>query len=96
MTRSRNSGGHLFGLLVVLGGVATGIAATASTWANLRTCGHDPTGECSSLVRTLSFRVGLVAGIATVLMLLLVAGLNRMVILDERRRAIEQHAGPIE
>jgi hypothetical protein len=33
--------------------------------------------------------VGLVAGIATVLMLLLVAGLHRMVIFDERRRAIE-------
>jgi hypothetical protein len=86
---SQSSGSRTVGLLVVLGSAATAIAATASTWANVGTCGHDPTGECSTLVRTLSFRVGLVAGIATVLMLLLVAGLHRMVIFDERRRAIE-------
>jgi hypothetical protein len=82
----------MVGLLLVLGGVATGLAATASTWANVGTCGHDPSGECSSLVRMLSLRVGVVAGIATVLMLLLVAGLHRMVIFDERRRAIEGHS----
>jgi hypothetical protein len=82
------------GLVLVLGGVATGFAATASTWANAGTCGHDPSGECVSLVRTLSLRVGLVAGLATVLMLLLVAGLHRMVILDERRRAIEGQDRP--
>lgn len=96
MNGGKTTGSRTVGLLVVLGSVATGIAATASTWANLGTCGHDPTGECSSLVRTLSFRVGVVAGIATVLMLLLVAGLNRMVVLDERRRAIERHPGPAE
>jgi hypothetical protein len=79
----------MVGVLVALGGVATGIAATASTWANVRTCGHDPSGECSALVRMLSFRVGLVVGVATVMMLLLVAGLHRMMVFDERRRAID-------
>ena len=82
----------MVGLLIALGSVATGIAATASTWANVGTCGHDPSGECSTLVRMLSFRVGLVAGVATVLMLLIVAGLHRMVVFDERRRAIEEHS----
>jgi hypothetical protein len=90
VTRSRNSGAHTFGLLVVLGSVATGVAAAASTWANVRTCGPDPGGECSTLVRMLSFRIGLVAGVATVLMLLLVAGLHRMVVFEEHRRAHEE------
>jgi uncharacterized membrane protein len=76
-------------LLFVLGSVVTGFAATASNWANVGTCGHDPGGECLSLVRTLSLRVGFVAGFATVLMMLLVAGLHRMVMFDERRRAVE-------
>lgn len=79
----------MVGLLVALSSVATGIAATASTWANVRTCGHDPSGECSGLVRMLSFRVGLVAGVVAVLMLLLVAGLHRMMALDERRRTVD-------
>lgn len=78
-------------LLLTLGSLVTGFAASASTWANVGTCGHDPGGECSSLVRTLSVRVGLVAGMATVLMLLLVAGLHQMIVFDERRRAIEAH-----
>ena len=78
-------------LLIALGSLVTAFAASASTWANVGACGHDPGGECSDLVRTLSLRVGLVAGIATVLMLLLVAGLHRMVVLDERRRALEAH-----
>lgn len=76
-------------LLLVLGSVVTGFAATASNWANVGTCGHDPGGECLSLVRMLSLRVGFVAGLATVLMLLLVAGLHRMVMFDERQRAVE-------
>jgi hypothetical protein len=83
------SGSRVVVLLFVLGSVVTGFAATASNWANVGTCGHDPGGECLSLVRTLSFRVGLVAGFATVLMMLLVAGLHRMVMFDERRRAVE-------
>jgi hypothetical protein len=93
VTGSRLSGGHMVGVLVVLGGVVTGIAATASTWANVGTCGHDPTGECPTLVRMLSFRVGLVAGVATVLMLLLVAGLHRMIAVEEGRRADEAPGG---
>jgi hypothetical protein len=76
-------------LLLALGTLVTGFAASASTWANVGTCGHDPGGECSSLVRMLSLRVGLVAGMATVLMLLLVAGLHQMIVFDERRRALE-------
>jgi uncharacterized membrane protein len=91
VTKRRTSASRMVLLLFALGSVATGFAATASTWANVETCGHDPSGECSSLVRTLSLRVGLVVGVATVLMLLLVAGLHRMIILDERRRAIEGH-----
>lgn len=91
MTKRRTSASRMVGLLFALGSVATAFAATASTWANVGTCGRDPSGECSSLVRTLSLRVGLVVGIATVLMLLLVAGLHRMIIFDERRRAIEGH-----
>lgn len=91
MTGQKTSGSRKVGLLLVLGSVATGLAAIVSTWANVGTCGHDPSGECLSLVRMLSLRVGLVAGLATVLMLLLVAGLHRMVTLDESRRALEGH-----
>lgn len=89
MTGQKLSGSRMAMLLLTLGSLATGFAASASTWANVGTCGYDPGGECSSLVRTLSLRVGFVAGMATVLMLLLMAGLHRMMVFDERRRAIE-------
>lgn len=91
MTGQKTSGGRMAIMLVALGSLVTAFAASASSWANVEACGHDPGGECSTLVRTLSLRVGLVAGMATVLMLLLVAGLHRMVVLDERRRALEAH-----
>jgi len=77
------------GALLVLGCVAGIVAATASTWANRGACGPDPGGECFGLVRMLSVRVGLVTGTAAVLMVLIMAGLHRMVLLEEARRALD-------
>jgi hypothetical protein len=77
------------GLLLLLGSLAAAFAATASAWANVGLCGNDPGGECFVLVRTLSLRVGLVAGAATALMLLVVMGLHRMTLQNDLRRATQ-------
>ena len=61
------------------------VTATAGSKAGL--CTPHPDGACDALVRTLSLRMGIVAGVATVLALLMVAGLLRMVALDEERRS---------
>ena len=44
-------------------------------------------GECQALVATLARRAGVVAGAATVLMVLIAAGLVRMLSQDDRQRA---------
>lgn len=50
-------------------------------------CGAAARDECLELARMFAVRTGLVAGVATVVMLLLVAGLLKMVAHDEARRA---------
>lgn len=63
---------------IVVAGLAAGTGALA--------CRSDPAGECHALTQTLAVRVGLVTGAATIMMLLVVAGLLRMVVQDEERR----------
>jgi hypothetical protein len=48
---------------------------------------------CLDLARTLSLRAGLFAGGMTVVMLLLVAGLGRMMVLDEQQRIVRAREG---
>lgn len=59
------------------------MVAAASSSAGSGACGADLVGECAALAHTLSVRMGLVAGAAAVLMLLVVAGLLRMVAFQE-------------
>lgn len=62
------------------------VVAAAATASGIVGCSQDPSGECHALARTLSVRVGLVAGLAAIMMLLVVVGLLRMVAHDERHR----------
>jgi hypothetical protein len=78
-------------LILVLGAsgllVGTLVAAVSvGTAAPFCPSGLDGEG-CRGLVVTLAQRAGLVAGVATVLMVLLVAGLLRMLAQDDRDRA---------
>jgi hypothetical protein len=84
------------GLLLLIGSLAAAFAAAVSAWANVGACGDDPGGECFLLIRTLSLRVGFVAGAATAVMLLIVIGLHRMVLQDELRRAVQAGRDPGE
>jgi hypothetical protein len=63
------------------------VAATAAATGVLM-CRSDTVGACHGLVRSLSLRVGLVAGGMAILMLLLVAGLLKMTVDDEERREV--------
>lgn len=63
---------------IVVAAVSAGVGAVM--------CRYDLEGECVALARTLALRVGLVAGAAAVIMLLMVAGLIRMAAQDEARR----------
>lgn len=81
----RGSGSRL-GAAVLAIGLFVGAVVTASAGSNAGLCATDPESVCDGLVRTLSLRMGLVAGVATVLVLLTMAGLLRMVALDEKRR----------
>lgn len=67
------------------------MAATAAATGALM-CRFDTVGVCHALVRTLSVRVGLVAGGMAVLMMLIVAGLLKMTAEDEARRGIRDEA----
>lgn len=74
------------GMVAALGLLVGVVVAAAAAGAGVVGCrAADP--ECLALTRTLSLRVGLVAGAAAVLMLLVVIGLLRMVAQDEDRRA---------
>ena len=82
----RPSRARVVALLVALGlVVATVVAAVSGSDAAAR-CGADTSGQCVELVRTLSARMGLLVGGTAVLMMLVVAGLLRMVSQDEARR----------
>ena len=64
------------------------VVATASVLTGASLCEAGGTGvECYELTRTLAIRTGIVAGVVTVLMGLLVAGLARMLAQDEKQRA---------
>lgn len=69
------------------------MAATSAATGALM-CRFDTVGACHTLVRTLSVRVGIVAGGMAVLMMLLVAGLLRMSAEDEERREVRDEAAP--
>lgn len=85
--RSRpGSRGRLAALVLAAGLLAGTVVAVAAAGPGALACRTDPAGECQALTQTLAIRVGLVAGAATVLMLLVVAGLLRMVVQDEERR----------
>lgn len=76
-------------LLLVAGGLVVGaVVAAVSVATSAPLCDTGLQGEaCRGLVVTLARRAGLVAGGATVLMVLLVAGLIRMLAQDDRDRA---------
>ncbi|HZA61141.1 MAG TPA: hypothetical protein VE754_05580 [Actinomycetota bacterium] len=70
--------------------VAGAVTATAGTHVGLCTPGPDTL--CHDLIRSLSLRIGVAAGVATVVVLLMIAGLARMAALDEQRRVwLAQH-----
>ena len=72
------SAGLLVGLVVAMASVITGASL----------CEAGGTGvECYELTRTLAIRTGAVAGVVTVMMGLLVAGLAKMLSQDEKQRA---------
>lgn len=73
--------------IVALGAIVATVVARASNGVGNGICRDHLAEECLALTRTYSLRVGLVAGAVTVLMLLMVAGLLRMVAQDEARRA---------
>jgi hypothetical protein len=76
--------GILLGAGVVVGGA---VAALASLTGTTQCVGIDAEQDCYDLVRTLSLRAGLIAGLMTVVMILLVAGLLRMLSQEDRQRA---------
>jgi hypothetical protein len=64
------------------------VVAAVSVGTAARFCPPGPSGDgCQTLVVTLARRAGLVAGAATVLMVLIAAGLIRMLSQDDRQRA---------
>ena len=78
--------------LVVVAGLVVGalVAAAAGSFAG-DSCGTGESGlsamvQCRSLVHVLALRVGLVAGVGTVVMSLFVLGLRRMAVQDEHDR----------
>jgi hypothetical protein len=68
-------------------GLVVGVAASL-TGASI--CGAGEAGlRCYELSRTLAIRVGVVAGLMAILMVLVVAGLLKMLSQDDRDRAEE-------
>ncbi|HEV3474457.1 MAG TPA: hypothetical protein VG602_03735 [Actinomycetota bacterium] len=76
-------------LILVASGLLVGtLVAAVSVGTAAPFCPSGLDGEsCRGLVVTLAKRAGLVAGAATVIMVLLVAGLLRMLAQDDRDRA---------
>lgn len=75
-------------LLAAAGALVGLVVATASVLTGASLCEAGGTGlECYRLTRTLAVRTGLVAGVVTVLMGLLMAGLARMLSQNEKQRA---------
>jgi hypothetical protein len=82
--------------MLVAAGLLVGlVVATASVITGASLCEAGGSGvECYELTRTLAIRTGFVAGVVTVMMGLLVAGLARMLSQNEKdraQRAMEAH-----
>lgn len=86
MDKPRRSRTKFVAALTLIGVLAGAVVAAASAATGGIACRGGSAEECLDLARTLALRVGLVTGLVTVLMLLLVAGLLRMVVQDEERR----------
>jgi hypothetical protein len=86
---TRRLGWVKLALILVAGGLLVGaLVAAVSVATAAPFCGSGFQGdECRALVVTLARRAGLVAGAATVLMVLVAAGLARMLTQDDRDRA---------
>lgn len=64
------------------------VVASVASAAGTSLCGAgEAGGQCYDLARKLAIRVGVVSGVMAVLMLLIVAGLLRMLSQDDRDRA---------
>jgi hypothetical protein len=75
-------------ILLAAGVIVGGAVASMASLTGTTLCGTGDAGrECYELVRTLALRAGLIAGIMTVVMVLLVAGLLRMLSQEDRQRA---------
>lgn len=74
---------------MLLAGLVVGsVVGTVASVAGTSICGAgEAGGRCYELTRTLALRVGVVAGLMAMLMVLLVAGLLRMISQQDRDRA---------
>lgn len=82
------SRGKLTATLVAAGLVVGIVVGTVASVAGTSICGAGEAGSrCYELTRTLAIRVGVVAGLMAVLMVLVVAGLLKMLSQDDRDRA---------
>ena len=70
--------------VVAIGALVGAVVAFTSAGTGLELCGTDP--HCAALARSFALRTGFLVGAVTVLMQLTVAGMLRMVVLEERRR----------
>jgi uncharacterized membrane protein YjfL (UPF0719 family) len=86
--RKRATNGRIAAYLAGAGLLVGGVVAATSATTGVLMCRFDTVGACHALVRSLSLRVGLVAGGMAILMLLLVAGLLKMTAEDEERREV--------
>ena len=78
----------LTGIVAGAGGIVGSAVAVMASLTGATVCGAGEAGRpCYELIRTMSLRVGLLAGVMTVIMVLLVAGLIRMLSQDDRQRA---------
>src|SRR5919106_2134722 len=88
LERPRTHPGKLAAVLIGAGLLVGVVVAATSSASSLAICGPGAGGEgCRALVLTLAMRAGLVAGLVTVLMGLLVVGLLRMIVQDDHQRA---------
>jgi hypothetical protein len=79
---------RLVAILVASGLLVGALVAAVSVGTASPFCPSGPSGdECQALVVTLARRAGIVAGAASVLMVLIAAGLIRMLSQDDRQRA---------
>jgi hypothetical protein len=89
MTESKTGSRLKLGLVLVAGGLLVGtLVAAVSVASAAPFCTSGSAGtDCRELVVTLARRAGLVAGGAAVIMVLLAAGLARMLKQDDHARA---------